>query len=141
MGHLLIKHEKIKSLKEQILFSFGSIRFLEVHVEYSLSYQLFDIDDPGQFFECLADSFLRRVDIGFCATGRRVTQDALDHQHIDIVVIEVRCQTMSQGMAGDVKGYVNVGLKQYFFKVVFHGPNRQAIALFGDKKSPGTPAV
>ena len=48
---------------------------------------------------------------------------------------------MSQGVTGDVKRQLKVGLKQYFFKVVFHGADGQAVAFFGDKKGVCKPAV
>ena len=48
---------------------------------------------------------------------------------------------MAQGMASDVKGEFKVCLEQYFFKVVLHGADRQAIAFFGGEKGFGEPAV
>ena len=48
---------------------------------------------------------------------------------------------MTQCMAGNVKGHMEVGLKQYFFHIVFHGADRQAVALFGDKKGRCEPTV
>jgi hypothetical protein len=84
--------EQEEKSRKDLLFSSGSIRFLEVQIQYSFLHKLFDIDDTGQLFESLSDFFLRRVDIGFGAACRRMTEDAFNHQYIDIVVVKMRGQ-------------------------------------------------
>jgi hypothetical protein len=83
----------------------GLLSRLKAQLEDTGLYQFFDINDRGQLFEGPPYSFLRRVDIGFGGSRRRVSQDALDDEDIDILIVEVGGEAVAKGMAGDVEGH------------------------------------
>ena len=73
---------------------------------------------------------MRGVDIGFGASGRGMSEDALYDKDIDFSIIEMRSQGMPKGMAGHVKSDINGrGIKK-LFEVIFHSSDRQTVSLF-----------
>ena len=70
-----------------------------------------------------------------------MAENTLDDQDIDVLIVKVRSHGVAQRVAGNVKVHMQVGLKQYFFHIVFHGANRQAIALFRDKQCRRKPTI
>ena len=70
-----------------------------------------------------------------------MSEDTLYDQDVYIVVIKMRSHAVAQGMAGDVKGHLEWSVAQDFFQIIFHGADRQTVALFGDKQCRGKPAI
>jgi len=68
-------------------------------------------------------------------------ENTLDDQDINVFIVKVRSHAVPQGMAGNVKGRMEVGLKQYFFQIIFHGSDRYPVTLFRDKKRRCEPTV
>lgn len=61
-------------------------------------------------------------------------QQALDNEDVHLLVIEMRGKCVSESMAGYSKGRVQIGPGHDFLEVVFHGPDRQSVALFRDEQ-------
>ena len=70
-----------------------------------------------------------------------MAKNTLNDQYIDVVVVEMGSQAVAQSMAGYIKGDTYRRVKQDFFKIVFYGPDCQAISFLGDKQSRSQPAV
>ena len=68
-------------------------------------------------------------------------QDTLDYQYIHVIIVKVRSHAVAQCVAGNVKWYIKVVLKKYFFQIIFHGKDRYPVTLFRDKKRRSKPAV
>ncbi len=62
-------------------------------------------------------------------------ENTLDDQDINVFIVKVRSHTVPQGMAGNVKGRMEVGLKQYFFQIIFHLSSCGPFTLTGSVSS------
>ncbi|RZB34609.1 MAG: hypothetical protein SRB1_00377 [Desulfobacteraceae bacterium Eth-SRB1] len=59
-----------------------------------------------------------------------MTENALYDQDINVFIVKMRSHAVPQRVAGNVKWHMEVGLKQYFFQIIFHCSDGQSIALF-----------